>query len=74
MRGCWEAPSPAHAVQPAPVRIHPRRETSATTGRLDFVPVGPLPRIRARRVVRSRKGVASAGAPDPLLGFWGEES
>ncbi len=78
MRGCWEAGPLAELIQPAAVRIErapairPDHETAATTGRLDFIPVGPASRIRPRRAVRPRKG-AAARSPDPVVGFWGEE-
>jgi hypothetical protein len=71
IRGCWEAPSLADVARPA-VQIDRRGEPLAATGRLDFVPVGPAPRVGARRAGRSRRVVA-ARVPDPLLGFWGEE-
>jgi hypothetical protein len=71
MRGCWEAWSLTDVAQSGPVRID--RAPAAATARLDFIPVGPAPRARARRPVKRRGGLA-AGTPDPLLGFWGEEA
>ena len=68
MRGCWEA---AHATDITPPSIKIER-AAAASGRLDFIPVGPAPRIRPRRTARPRKG-AAARTTDPVMGFWGEE-
>ncbi|MEX2011959.1 MAG: hypothetical protein WEF51_06970 [Chloroflexota bacterium] len=65
IRGCWEAALVTDVAQAAAVRVD-------RAPRLDFVPVGPAPRARARRAARPRRGVAGR-TPDPLLGFWGEE-
>jgi hypothetical protein len=51
----------------------PASSPTTQTGRLDFIPVGPSPRKRARRPARPRSTDAGA-APDPVLGFWGEEA
>jgi len=78
MRGCWEAGPLTEIAQPARPRIEraptprPAGDPVPATGRLDFIPVGPAPRTRARRTARPRGGTP-ARTPDLVLGFWGEE-
>jgi hypothetical protein len=80
MRGCWEAPPPADVAEPSRIRIAPsptraRRATEAPTassGRIDFIPVGAAPWKRERRPLHRRR-TAAARAPDPPVGFWGDD-
>ena len=80
MRGCWEAapvtdgalPDPVRIIRPAAGTPQIAKPPPPPSGRLDFIPVGPAPRKRARRPARPPSAAAGI-APDPVLGFWGEE-
>lgn len=58
--------------RPAPPAAAIDELVASSTGRLDFIPVGPAPRKRVRKPVRPR-GSRGAPALNPVLGFWGEE-
>ena len=58
--------------RPAPPAAAIDELVTSSTGRLDFIPVGPVPRKRVRKPVHPR-GSRGVPAPNPLVGFWGEE-